>query len=102
MGLQVGLHPGGQSPDLAAGRLSLVAFRIPLQNSHLNPEDACRGGSGSALEPTALSLSLPPARAAQYACSLLGHALQKHGASLEMQKQVRQLEGHLSLGRKRK
>ena len=41
-------------------------------------------------------------RAAQYACSLLGHALQKHGASPELQKQIRQLEGHLSLGRKRK
>ncbi|KAB1260980.1 Integrin alpha-10 [Camelus dromedarius] len=40
-------------------------------------------------------------RAAQYACSLLGHALQKHGASPELQKQIRQLEGHLSLGRKR-
>ncbi|XP_044770063.1 peroxisomal membrane protein 11B isoform X2 [Neomonachus schauinslandi] len=39
-------------------------------------------------------------RAAQYACSLLGHALQKHGASPELQKQIRQLEGHLSLGRK--
>ncbi|KAF5910899.1 hypothetical protein HPG69_000863, partial [Diceros bicornis minor] len=38
--------------------------------------------------------------AAQYACSLLGHALQKHGASPELQKQIRQLEGHLSLGRK--
>lgn len=37
---------------------------------------------------------------AQYACSLLGHALQKHGASPELQKQIRQLEGHLSLGRK--
>ncbi|KAK2084160.1 Peroxisomal membrane protein PMP30B [Saguinus oedipus] len=40
------------------------------------------------------------ARAAQYACSLLGHALQRHGASPELQKQIRQLEGHLSLGRK--
>ncbi|KAM7054981.1 peroxisomal membrane protein 11B [Molossus nigricans] len=39
-------------------------------------------------------------RAAQYACSLLGHALQKRGASPELQKQIRQLEGHLSLGRK--
>ncbi|XP_063137957.1 peroxisomal membrane protein 11B isoform X3 [Rattus norvegicus] len=39
-------------------------------------------------------------RAAQYACSLLGHALQRHGASPELQKQIRQLEGHLSLGRK--
>ncbi|EDL38903.1 peroxisomal biogenesis factor 11b, isoform CRA_c, partial [Mus musculus] len=38
--------------------------------------------------------------AAQYACSLLGHALQRHGASPELQKQIRQLEGHLSLGRK--
>lgn len=41
-------------------------------------------------------------RAAQYACSLLGHALQKRGASPELQRQIRQLEGHLSLGRKRK
>ncbi|XP_053447764.1 peroxisomal membrane protein 11B isoform X1 [Nycticebus coucang] len=40
------------------------------------------------------------ARAAQYACCLLGHALQRHGASPELQKQIRQLEGHLSLGRK--
>ncbi|KAL6044221.1 hypothetical protein STEG23_019901 [Scotinomys teguina] len=40
-------------------------------------------------------------RAAQYACSLLGHALQRHGASPELQKQIRQLESHLSLGRKR-
>nr|XP_020013035.1 peroxisomal membrane protein 11B [Castor canadensis] len=39
-------------------------------------------------------------RAAQYACSLLGHALQRHGASPELQNQIRQLEGHLSLGRK--
>ncbi|XP_072500747.1 peroxisomal membrane protein 11B [Notamacropus eugenii] len=39
-------------------------------------------------------------RAAQYACSLLGHALQKHGASPELLNQIRQLEGHLSLGRK--
>ncbi|XP_004717331.1 peroxisomal membrane protein 11B [Echinops telfairi] len=39
-------------------------------------------------------------RAAQYACALLGHALQRHGASPELQKQIRQLEGHLSLGRK--
>ncbi|KAK2104254.1 AP-5 complex subunit mu-1 [Saguinus oedipus] len=39
-------------------------------------------------------------RAAQYACSLLGHVLQRHGASAELQKQIRQLEGHLSLGRK--
>lgn len=39
-------------------------------------------------------------RAAQYACSLLGHALQKHGAGPGLQKQIQQLEGHLSLGRK--
>nr|XP_044614624.1 peroxisomal membrane protein 11B isoform X1 [Equus asinus]XP_044614625.1 peroxisomal membrane protein 11B isoform X1 [Equus asinus] len=46
------------------------------------------------------SPGLEEKRAAQYACSLLGHALQKHGASPELQKQIRQLEGHLSLGRK--
>ncbi|KAM5257228.1 peroxisomal membrane protein 11B [Ctenodactylus gundi] len=39
-------------------------------------------------------------RAAQYACALLGHALQRRGASPELQKQIQQLEGHLSLGRK--
>ncbi|XP_036624856.1 peroxisomal membrane protein 11B isoform X1 [Trichosurus vulpecula] len=50
--------------------------------------------------PPPLPLSPPSHRAAQYACSLLGHALQKHGASPELQKQIRQLEGHLSLGRK--
>lgn len=61
------------------------------------PHSGPAGRSRSVLEPATLS-----ARAAQYACSLLGHALQRHGASPEVQKQVRQLEGHLSLGRKRK
>ncbi|XP_075048883.1 peroxisomal membrane protein 11B [Mixophyes fleayi] len=39
-------------------------------------------------------------RAAQYACTLLGYTLQKNGASTELVATLKQLEAHLSLGRK--
>uniref|UniRef100_A0A8C3BQ31 Peroxisomal biogenesis factor 11 beta n=1 Tax=Cairina moschata TaxID=8855 RepID=A0A8C3BQ31_CAIMO len=39
-------------------------------------------------------------RAAQYGCALAGAALQRNGASAEVLARVRQLEAHLSLGRK--
>ncbi|XP_047935099.1 peroxisomal membrane protein 11B [Anser cygnoides] len=39
-------------------------------------------------------------RAAQYGCALAGAALQRNGASAEVVARVRQLEAHLSLGRK--
>ncbi|XP_053560467.1 peroxisomal membrane protein 11B [Bombina bombina] len=39
-------------------------------------------------------------RAAQYACTLLGYTLQKNGASNELVASIKQLEAHLSLGRK--
>ncbi|XP_053331085.1 peroxisomal membrane protein 11B [Spea bombifrons] len=39
-------------------------------------------------------------RAAQYACTLLGYTLQKNGASAELVATLKQLEAHLSLGRK--
>ncbi|XP_029435354.1 peroxisomal membrane protein 11B [Rhinatrema bivittatum] len=39
-------------------------------------------------------------RAAQYACTFLGHALQKNGASAELVARIKQLEAHMSLGRK--
>ncbi|XP_077182664.1 peroxisomal membrane protein 11B [Paroedura picta] len=39
-------------------------------------------------------------RAAQYACTLLGYTLQKNGASPDFLARIKQLEGHLSLGRK--
>ncbi|CAN2389243.1 regulation of peroxisome size [Pristimantis euphronides] len=39
-------------------------------------------------------------RAAQYACTLLGYTLQKTGAANDVITTIRQLEAHLSLGRK--
>ncbi|XP_042295354.1 peroxisomal membrane protein 11B isoform X2 [Sceloporus undulatus] len=39
-------------------------------------------------------------RAAQYACTLLGHTLQRNGASPTFLASVKRLEAHLSLGRK--
>lgn len=39
-------------------------------------------------------------RAAQYGCALAGAALRRNGASAELLARVRQLEAHLSLGRK--
>ncbi|KAJ6634096.1 hypothetical protein lerEdw1_014144 [Lerista edwardsae] len=39
-------------------------------------------------------------RAAQYACTLLGYALQKNGTSPDFIARIKQLEAHLSLGRK--
>ncbi|XP_060109091.1 peroxisomal membrane protein 11B [Heteronotia binoei] len=39
-------------------------------------------------------------RAAQYACTLLGYTLQKNGASPDFLARIKQLEAHLSLGRK--
>ncbi|KAM9168956.1 LOW QUALITY PROTEIN: peroxisomal membrane protein 11B [Mergus octosetaceus] len=39
-------------------------------------------------------------RAAQYGCALAGAALRRNGASAEVLARVRQLEAHLSLGRK--
>nr|XP_006641611.1 PREDICTED: peroxisomal membrane protein 11B isoform X1 [Lepisosteus oculatus] len=39
-------------------------------------------------------------RAAQYACALLGYTLHRGGASAELLAKVRQLEAHMSLGRK--
>ncbi|XP_005991732.1 peroxisomal membrane protein 11B [Latimeria chalumnae] len=39
-------------------------------------------------------------RAAQYACTLLGYTLQKNGASSELIAKIKQLEAHMSLGRK--
>ncbi|KAL8183994.1 UNVERIFIED_CONTAM: Peroxisomal membrane protein PMP30B [Gekko kuhli] len=39
-------------------------------------------------------------RAAQYACTLLGYTLQKNGASPDFIARIKQLEAHLSLGRK--
>ncbi|XP_070622787.1 peroxisomal membrane protein 11B [Erythrolamprus reginae] len=39
-------------------------------------------------------------RAAQYACTLLGYALQKNGAGPDFLARIKQLEAHLSLGRK--
>lgn len=41
------------------------------------------------------------ARAAQYACTLLGYTLLKGGASKDLLSKVKLLEGHLSLARKR-
>ncbi|KAM8840131.1 peroxisomal membrane protein 11B [Spinachia spinachia] len=39
-------------------------------------------------------------RAAQYACALLGHTLQKGGAMAELNRTVSQLEAHMSMTRK--
>nr|XP_033779828.1 peroxisomal membrane protein 11B [Geotrypetes seraphini] len=39
-------------------------------------------------------------RAGQYACTFLGHMLQRNGASAELVARIKQLEAHLSLGRK--
>nr|XP_056709200.1 peroxisomal membrane protein 11B [Euleptes europaea] len=39
-------------------------------------------------------------RAAQYACTLLGYTLQKNGASPDFLARIKQLEAHMSLGRK--
>ncbi|XP_063002190.1 peroxisomal membrane protein 11B [Elgaria multicarinata webbii] len=39
-------------------------------------------------------------RAAQYACTLLGYTLQKNGASPAFLARIKQLEAHMSLGRK--
>ncbi|XP_056401981.1 peroxisomal membrane protein 11B [Hyla sarda] len=39
-------------------------------------------------------------RAAQYACTLLGYTLQKNGAGTDVLTTIKQLEAHLSLGRK--
>ncbi|KAG9460171.1 hypothetical protein GDO78_013772, partial [Eleutherodactylus coqui] len=39
-------------------------------------------------------------RAAQYACTLLGYTLQKKGVSNDIIASIKQLEAHLSLGRK--
>ncbi|XP_054856478.1 peroxisomal membrane protein 11B [Eublepharis macularius] len=39
-------------------------------------------------------------RAAQYACTLLGYTLQKNGTSPDFLARIKQLEAHLSLGRK--
>nr|XP_006134753.1 peroxisomal membrane protein 11B [Pelodiscus sinensis] len=39
-------------------------------------------------------------RAAQYACTLLGYTLQKNGASADFLARIKQLEAHMSLGRK--
>ncbi|XP_074837345.1 peroxisomal membrane protein 11B [Carettochelys insculpta] len=39
-------------------------------------------------------------RAAQYACTLLGYTLQKNGVSDDFLTRIKQLEAHLSLGRK--
>uniref|UniRef100_A0A8C8RK49 Peroxisomal biogenesis factor 11 beta n=1 Tax=Pelusios castaneus TaxID=367368 RepID=A0A8C8RK49_9SAUR len=39
-------------------------------------------------------------RAAQYACTLLGYTLQKNGVSPEFLTRIKQLEAHMSLGRK--
>uniref|UniRef100_J3S991 Peroxisomal membrane protein 11B-like n=1 Tax=Crotalus adamanteus TaxID=8729 RepID=J3S991_CROAD len=39
-------------------------------------------------------------RAAQYACTLLSYALQKNGAGPDFLARIKQLESHLSLGRK--
>lgn len=39
-------------------------------------------------------------RAAQYACTLLGYTLQKNGAGTDVITTIKQLEAHLSLGRK--
>ncbi|KAM9114807.1 peroxisomal membrane protein 11B [Pangshura tecta] len=39
-------------------------------------------------------------RAAQYACTLLGYTLQKNGASADFLSRIKQLEAHVSLGRK--
>ncbi|KAG8432013.1 hypothetical protein GDO86_020147, partial [Hymenochirus boettgeri] len=38
--------------------------------------------------------------AAQYACTLIGYTLQRKGASADLISSIKQLEGHLSLGRK--
>ncbi|XP_043357842.1 peroxisomal membrane protein 11B isoform X3 [Dermochelys coriacea] len=38
--------------------------------------------------------------AAQYACTLLGYTLQKNGASADFLNRIKQLEAHMSLGRK--
>ncbi|XP_030398150.1 peroxisomal membrane protein 11B [Gopherus evgoodei] len=39
-------------------------------------------------------------RAAQYACTLLGYTLQKNGVSADFLTRIKQLEAHMSLGRK--
>ncbi|KAG6929273.1 peroxisomal biogenesis factor 11 beta [Chelydra serpentina] len=39
-------------------------------------------------------------RAAQYACTLLGYTLEKNGASADFLTRIKQLEAHMSLGRK--
>ncbi|KAJ8273528.1 hypothetical protein GJAV_G00102620 [Gymnothorax javanicus] len=39
-------------------------------------------------------------RAVQYACTLLGHTLQKSGTSSDLSKKIKQLEAHVSLVRK--
>ncbi|KAK6467025.1 peroxisomal membrane protein 11B-like [Huso huso] len=39
-------------------------------------------------------------RAAQYACTLLGYTFQKSGASPDLVAKIKQLEAHMSLGRK--
>ncbi|XP_034612498.1 peroxisomal membrane protein 11B isoform X1 [Trachemys scripta elegans] len=39
-------------------------------------------------------------RAAQYACTLLGYTLQKNGANADFLARIKQLEAHMSLGRK--
>uniref|UniRef100_A0A8C4S683 Peroxisomal biogenesis factor 11 beta n=1 Tax=Erpetoichthys calabaricus TaxID=27687 RepID=A0A8C4S683_ERPCA len=39
-------------------------------------------------------------RAAQYTCTLLGYTLQKNGANPDLVSKIKQLEAHMSLGRK--
>ena len=56
----------------------------------------CPWGRARRLTPRRLSR-----RAAQYACAVAGDALRRNGASAGLLGSVRQLEAHLSLGRKR-
>lgn len=59
------------------------------------------GGSRGTAGPSRRSRRPVSCRAAQYACAVAADALRRSGASAEALARARQLEAHLSLGRKR-
>uniref|UniRef100_A0A493TN24 Peroxisomal biosis factor 11 beta n=1 Tax=Anas platyrhynchos platyrhynchos TaxID=8840 RepID=A0A493TN24_ANAPP len=94
-----GAGPGRRSTN-RDGPFFFVPRRLPSLSRKWR-----RRRRGAAMEPWVRFSAQSQARerllrAAQYGCALAGAALRRNGASAELLARVRQLEAHLSLGRK--
>ncbi|KAI6073012.1 Peroxisomal membrane protein 11B [Aix galericulata] len=95
-------------PDTSPGPLTVVPRPLILAQGpswwsqgpswcSRDPRHSSRAPSRCSQPPLTPPISF---RAAQYGCALAGAALRRNGASAEALARVRQLEAHLSLGRK--